>query len=79
MCCNAVIVLSLPSSVHIGQLPVLMSHQGKVQAQQKTVGSLQRHGVQCRSVRMCVFARGEESWPGEEGEIFNSVVLQETW
>ena len=76
MCCNAVIVLSLPSSVHIGQLLVLTSQQGKVWAQQKTVGSSLRQGAQCRPVYMFVFARGEESQPGEVEEIFNSIVLQ---
>lgn len=67
-------------SVHTGQLLVLMSHQGKLRAQQKTVGSSLRHGVQCRPVCMCVFARGKESRPveeeEEEEEIFNSIVLQ---
>ncbi len=78
MSCNTVIVLSLPSSVHIGQLLVLMSLQGKVRAQQKTVGSSQRQAAQCRPVYVCLFARGEESWPGEEEEekIFNNIVLQ---
>lgn len=82
MCCNTLIVLSLPSSVHTGQLLVLMSHQGKVRAQQKTVGSLQRQAAQCRPVYVCVFARGEESWPGEEEEkeeeeiFLNNIVLQ---
>ncbi len=80
MCCNTVIVLSLalPSSVHTGQLLVLMSHRGKVRAQQKSVGSSQRQAVQCRPVNACVFNAEEKIWPVEEGEkIFNNVVLQE--
>lgn len=76
MCCNTLIVLSLQSRVHIGQLLVLMSHQGKVRAQQKTVGSSQRQAVQCRPVYVCMFARGKESWPGKEEEIFDNIVLQ---
>lgn len=53
MCCNAVIVLSVPSSVHIGLLLVLTSHLGKVWAQQKAVGSLQKQKIQLRPV--CAF------------------------
>lgn len=70
MCCNAVIVLSLalPSSVHTGQLLVLMSHRGKVRAQQKTVGSSQRQAVQRRPVYVHVFAREEEICPVKEDD-----------
>lgn len=69
MCCNAVIVLSLalPSSVHVGQLLVLMSQRGKVRAQQKTVGSSQRQAVQHRPVYVHEFARKGEKHLVEKG------------
>lgn len=57
-CCNAVIVLSLPSSVHIGQLLVLMSQQGKVKAQQNllALGRGREYNV---GLCMCVCLPGE--------------------
>lgn len=50
MCCNVIIVLCLPSSVHKGQLLELMCHRGKIRALQKTAGLSQRQGVHCRLV-----------------------------